>query len=162
MKKNKFGAIGIYTVLYLAFLYIPVLFLPLFSFNDSIYIAFPLKGFTIEWYEKMLVHEPLLNSLQNSIKLGVSVSILSTIFGTLAAKAFTRYRIPGAKPLTGFISIPLVIPSIIMGISLLVVLNSVGIGLSLITIGLGHIVICDVGFANPHLIVYTFLTLILG
>ncbi len=142
MNKNKFGPLGIYTVLYLAFLYIPVLFLPLFSFNDSIYIAFPLKGFTIEWYEKMLVHEPLLNSLQNSIKLGVSVSILSTIFGTLAAKAFTRYRIPGAKPLTGFISIPLVIPSIIMGISLLVVLNSVGIGLSLITIGLGHIVIC--------------------
>lgn len=141
MKKNKFGVIGIYTVLYLAFLYIPVMFLPLFSFNDSIYIAFPLKGFTLEWYEKMVDSGPLINALQNSIKVGVVVSILSTIFGTLAAKAFTRYRIPGAQPLTAFISIPLVIPLIIMGISLLVVLKSVDIELSLITIGIGHTVI---------------------
>ena len=48
----KFGGLGVYAVLYLAFVYIPVLFLPLFSFNDSIYIAFPLKGFTLEWYGK--------------------------------------------------------------------------------------------------------------
>jgi len=142
MKKNKFGVIGNYTVLYLAFLYIPVLFLPLFSFNDSIYIAFPLKGFTFDWYVQMAESEPLINSLKNSLKLGFSVSLLSTIFGTLAAKAFTRYRIPGAQPLTAFISIPLVIPLIIMGISLLVVLKSVNIELSLITIGLGHTVIC--------------------
>jgi len=142
MKKNKFGALGVYTVLYLAFLYIPVLFLPLFSFNDSIYIAFPLKGLTFKWYEAMLESGPLLNALQNSIELGISVSVISTIFGTLAAKAFTRYRIPGAKPLTAFISIPLVIPLIIMGISLLVVLKSVDVSLSLFTIGLGHVVIC--------------------
>lgn len=142
MKKNNFGILGVYTVLYLAFLYIPVLFLPLFSFNDSIYIAFPLKGFTLEHYEAMINRGPLINSLQNSLKVGFFVSIFSTIFGTLAAKAFTRYRIPGAKPLTAFISIPLVIPLIIMGISLLVVLKSVGIELSLITIGLAHTVIC--------------------
>lgn len=142
MKKNKFGVIGIYTVLYLAFLYIPVLFLPLFSFNDSIYIAFPLKGFTFQWYEQMVMQEPLINALKNSIKVGVSVSILSTIFGTLAAKAFTRYRLPGAGSLTAFIAIPLVIPGIIMGISLLVVMKQVfGVGLSLFTIGLAHTVI---------------------
>jgi len=142
MNKSKLGVIGLYTVVYLAFLYIPVLFLPLFSFNDSIYIAFPLKGFTFQWYEEMVNSEPLINSLKNSLKLGSCVSILSTIFGTLAAKAFTRYRIPGAQPLTAFISIPLVIPSIIMGISLLVVLKFVGVDLSLVTIGLGHTVIC--------------------
>ncbi len=143
MNKNKFGIIGIYTVLYLAFLYIPVLFLPLFSFNDSIYIAFPLKGFTLEWYSKMIDSEPLLNSLQNSLKVGVAVAIMSTIFGTLAAKAFTRYRIPGAGPLTAFISLPLVLPSIIMGISLLIVVVKVfHIDLSLITIGIAHTVIC--------------------
>lgn len=143
MKKNKLGVIGIYTVLYLAFLYLPVLFLPLFSFNDSIYIAFPLKGFTLEWYEKMVTHEPLIDALKNSIKVGAAVSILSTIFGTLAAKAFTRYQIPGAQPLTAFIAIPLVIPGIIMGISLLVVMKQAfGVGLSLFTVGLAHTVIC--------------------
>lgn len=143
LKHNKFGVIGVYTVLYLAFLYIPVLFLPLFSFNDSVYIAFPLKGFTTQWYEQMYNHAPLINALQNSIKLAVCVSFVSTIFGVLAAKAFTRYRLPGAGPLTAFISIPLVIPLIIMGISLLVVMKQVfGVGLSLVTIGVAHVVIC--------------------
>jgi spermidine/putrescine transport system permease protein len=45
---SRFGALGVYAVLYLAFIYIPVMFLPLFSFNDSIFIAFPLQGFTLE------------------------------------------------------------------------------------------------------------------
>jgi len=142
MKKSSFGILGVYTVLYLAFLYIPVLFLPLFSFNDSIYIAFPLKGFTLDHWVAMIDREPLINSLQNSLKVGFFVSILSTIFGTLAAKAFTRYRLYGAQPLTAFISLPLVLPSIIMGISMLIVMKSVGINLSLFTIALAHTVIC--------------------
>ena len=142
MNISKLGPLGIYTILYLAFLYIPVLFIPLFSFNDSIYIAFPIKSFTLEHYETMINREPLINALYNSLKLGFIVSILSTIFGTLAAKAFTRYRLPGAKSLTAFISIPLVIPLIILGISLLIVMKAVDIKLSLITIGIAHIVIC--------------------
>ncbi len=140
--KKKFGLLGIYTVVYLGFLYIPVLFLPLFSFNDSIYIAFPLKGFTLQWYDQMIHQDSLINALQNSLKVGVAVSILSTFFGILAAKAFTRYRLPGTKALTGFISIPLVIPLIILGISLLIVLNAINVPLSLMTITLAHTVIC--------------------
>ncbi len=58
----------IYARFYLAFLYSPVLFLPLFSFNDSIYIAFPLKSFTTKWYAAMISNEPLLAALLNSIK----------------------------------------------------------------------------------------------
>lgn len=142
MKKQRFGTLGVYTVLYLAFLYIPVLFIPLFSFNDSIYIAFPLKGFTLEHYEAMFAREPLINALYNSLKVGFVVSVVSTIFGILAAKTFTKYRLPGTKALTAFISIPLVIPLIILGISLLTVLKSVDIPLSLITVGAAHTVIC--------------------
>ena len=142
MKKTKFGTLGVYTVLYLAFLYVPVLFIPLFSFNDSIYIAFPLKEFTLRHYADMIEREPLINALYNSLKVGIVVSIVSTVFGMLAAKTFTKYRIPGSKSLTAFISIPLVIPLIILGISLLTVLKSVGVTLSLITIGAAHTVIC--------------------
>lgn len=142
MSKLKIGPLGIYTIIYLAFLYIPVLFIPLFSFNDSVYVAFPLKGFTLQHYETMINREPLINALFNSIKLAVVVSILSTIFGILAAKTFTRYRLPAARPLTAFISVPLVIPLIILGISLLIILKSMDIPLSLFTIGLAHTVIC--------------------
>jgi spermidine/putrescine transport system permease protein len=142
-KRNRsFSGLGLYTVLYLVFLYLPVLFLPLFSFNDSIYVAFPLKGFTFEWYRQMVNTPALIDALQNSLKLAAVVSVLSTTLGTLAAKAVARYRMPGSGPVLGFIMLPMVIPEIIMGIALLVLANMGGIELSLFTVGLGHILLC--------------------
>ena len=138
----KFGILGVYAIIYLAFVYIPVLFLPLFSFNDSIYIAFPLKGFTFEWYGKMANSPGLLDAMYNSIQVAAIVAVIATIMATLAAKAVTRYRLPGRGPIVAFIMIPLVIPGIILGIALLVVANFSGLGLSLITIGIGHSLVC--------------------
>jgi len=128
----------IYAVWYLAFLYIPVLFLPLFSFNDSIYVAFPLKGFTLQWYGDMLDNPALLQALENSVKVGAAVAFASTFLGIFAAKAMTRYHMPGKGPITSFIMLPLVVPGIILGIALLVISNTVGMSLSLYTIGLAH------------------------
>ena len=62
-------------IIYLTFIYLPVLFLPLFSFNKSKYIAFPLKGFTLQWYEKMINTPDLLEALMNSVKVGVAVAV---------------------------------------------------------------------------------------
>ncbi len=140
--RGSFGALGVFTVLYLTFLYLPVLFLPLFSFNDSIYVAFPLKGFTFEWYQQMVNTPALADALQNSLKVAASVAVVSTILGTLAAKAVARYRMPGSGPVLGFIMVPLVIPEIILGIALLVMANMGGIPLSLFTIGVGHTLLC--------------------
>ena len=132
----------VYAVIYLIFIYLPVLFLPVFSFNDSKYIAFPLKGFTLKWYEEMINNPSMLNALMNSIKIGLVVALLSTIFVLLAAKAVTRYRMPGRAPLVGFIMIPLVIPEIILGISLLIFLSLANISLSLLTVGFAHLLLC--------------------
>ena len=137
----------LYAVWYLAFLYIPVLFLPLFSFNDSIYVAFPLKGFSLEWYGDMVGTQQLLEALANSVKVGTAVAVLSTILGLFAAKAMTRYVMPGKGAVTAFIMLPLVVPGIILGISLLVITNMVGMPLSLYTIGLAHTLI-SVPFAT--------------
>jgi spermidine/putrescine transport system permease protein len=135
------GGLTTYAVLYLAFLYIPVMFLPLFSFNDGIYIAFPLKGFTIKWYEAM-IHTPSMQAaLINSIKVATAVSIISTTLGVLAARAFTRYRFAGQRPALGLLVLPLVVPGIILGIALLIMANWVGIELSLFTIGASHVLI---------------------
>lgn len=143
MKKFKISTLGVYTVIYLTFLYIPVLLLPIFSFNDSFYMAFPLQGFTLKWYDQMINSEPLITALKNSLKIAFSVSIISTVFGTLAAKAFTKYDLPGKKSLSAFICIPLVLPLIIVGLALLIVLRKVfDIPLSLFTIGFSHTLIC--------------------
>jgi spermidine/putrescine transport system permease protein len=132
----------LYALAYLAFLYVPVLFLPLFSFNDAIYIAFPLKGFTTQWYEQMFSNEPMHASLMNSIKVGAVASILATALGVFGAKAVTRYRIRGAKPVITTIMLPLIIPGIILGVALLILLSRMGVQLSLVTVTLGHILIC--------------------
>ena len=75
----------IYAVIFLIVLYVPVLFIPLFSFNDSIYVRFPLKGFTLEWYGQLWLREPVWNALWNSVKVGIVVSIISTLLGVIAA-----------------------------------------------------------------------------
>jgi spermidine/putrescine transport system permease protein len=131
-----------YAIAFLAFLYVPVLFLPVFSFNDSIYIAFPLKAFTTQWYEQMLANEPMHAALLNSIKVGGATAVIATVLGIFGAKAVSRYRIPGRKPVVFTIMLPLVIPGIIMGVALLILVSRLGIPLSLYTVTLGHILIC--------------------
>ena len=132
----------IYALIYLAFLYIPVLFLPLFSFNDSLYVAFPLKGFTTRWYAEMLDNEPMHAALLNSLKVGIVASIVATLLGIFGAKAVTRYRIFAQKAVVSTIMLPLVIPGIILGVALLILLSRLGIGLSLVTVTIGHVLIC--------------------
>lgn len=131
-----------YAIFYLAFLYIPVLFLPLFSFNDSIFIAFPLKEFTTKWYVQLLKTEPMFAALMNSVKVAAVTSVVATVLGIFAAKAVTRYRLPGRGPVVGFIMLPLVIPGIIFGVALLILMSRLGVPLSLYTVTLGHIIVC--------------------
>ena len=132
----------IYAVAYLAFLYLPVLFLPLFSFNDSQYIAFPLTGFTTRWYEALFADTAMLQALSNSLKVGVVTAILSTLLGLLAAKALTHYRLRGAGLSLSFIGLPLFIPDVVLGIALLLLLAAIGFPLSLATVVLGHLCLC--------------------
>jgi len=132
-----------FALAYLAFLYIPVLLLPLFSFNDNIYITFPLKGFTLKWYEAMVAAQPLIDSLVASVQVGFAVSVVSTVIGMLAAMGLTRYQFPGKGLITSTIMLPLVIPYIILGISLLSLARQVlDIDLSLWTIVAAHVLVC--------------------
>jgi len=140
--QSRFNLLALYAVLYLIFIYAPVAVLPLFSFNDSQYITFPLLGFTTNWYAQPAASRGLRNALMNSLKVGLCVAFLSTILGIFAAKAITRYRMRKSGLLIGFIMVPLVIPEIILGISLLMTLSLGGVKLSLITVGIGHLMIC--------------------
>lgn len=144
-------SLAVYAIIYLLFLYIPVLFLPLFSFNDSIYVAFPLKDFTTKWYEQLFNNEPMFAALMNSVRVGVVTATLSTLLGVFAAKAVTRYRMPGKGPVVGFIMLPLVIPGIIFGVALLILMSRLNVPLSLYTVTLGHVIVC-VPFAMATLI----------
>ncbi|MGF1609235.1 MAG: ABC transporter permease [Kiloniellales bacterium] len=142
--------LAVYAMIFMAFLYIPVLLLPLFSFNDGLYIAFPIKGFTTRWYEEMLANRSMHAALWNSLKVGLTTAVVATGLGIFAAKALTRYRVPGQKPVIAVIMLPLVIPEIILGVSLLILVNNIGLGLSLISVTMGHILLA-VPFATAVL-----------
>jgi spermidine/putrescine transport system permease protein len=132
----------VYAILFLIFLYLPILFLPLFSFNEAIYIAFPIQNWTLQWYRDMFNNQPMIAALINSMKVGLVASVVSTFLGIFGAKAVTRYRIPGRAPIVSVIMAPLVIPGIILGVALLILINRIGAPLSLYTITLGHTLVC--------------------
>jgi len=123
-------------------LYAPVLLIPLFSFNDSIYMNFPMKAFTTKWYALMIYDKSLMKALWASTKIAVLVAFVSTVLGFLAAKAMTRYRIRGRGVLFAFIMLPLIVPSIILGASLLSFFRQfIDVTLSLWTVGMAHVLI---------------------
>jgi len=140
--KTRHGWLLVYAIFYLAFLYVPVAFLPLFSFNNSVFIAFPLSGFTTQWYAQMFADGAVQQALFNSLKVGAVAAVAATALGLPAAKALTRYRVPGGGAVLALANLSLFIPEIVLGISLLILLSVLGVPLSLWTVTLGHIVIC--------------------
>lgn len=138
----KFPAFRSYAIIYLIFLYAPIVLLPIFAFNDSRVIAFPLQGFTTAWFQEMWADVTLWNAVQNSLIISVSVAVISTTLGLFAARASTRFVFPAKAGIMGLIMLPLVLPEMIVAMSMLVVLLAAGIELSLLTIILGHVLIC--------------------
>ena len=131
-----------YTVLYLVFLYAPIVLLPIFAFNDATVIAFPLSGGTTKWFAKLWEEPQLHRALRNSLIIAVSSSLLATALGIFASRASTRYRFPGKAPIMGMIMLPLVLPEIILAVAILAVLLGLGVPLSLFTVILGHVLVC--------------------
>ncbi len=131
-----------YAVVYLVFLYAPVLLLPLFAFNESAIVAFPLTGFSTKWFEELYTATTLHVAVGNSLFVGITSAVLATVLGICAARAAARFEFPGKKSIMGFIMVPLVLPEIIIGVSLLVVIVQLGMTLSLWSVILGHVLIC--------------------
>jgi len=131
----------VYALAYLAFLYLPILFLPLFSFNRGSIMAFPLQGFTLQWYAQLGGQETLIQALGNSLLVGAVTAFVSTAIGLFAARGFVRHAFPGKRLAEGLVMLPLVIPAIIVASAMLILFISIGFKPSLATIILGHIFI---------------------
>jgi spermidine/putrescine transport system permease protein len=140
MKKGS--GLRIYTVCYLIFLYAPVILLPIFAFNSGTIIAFPLQGFTFDWFRELATIPALHLAFKNSMIVAVSSSVVATCLGVFAARASTRYEFPGKTGIMGLIMLPLVLPDIILAVAILAVLLGVGMPLGLFSVVLGHILIC--------------------
>ncbi len=129
------------TILVLVFFYLPIASLVLNSFNASRFSA-TWQGFSLRWYQRLFERDDMLAALGNSLKVAASASLASMVLGTAAAFALHRYqsRLQNAHRL--LVTVPLVLPDILMGMSLLLLFISLGMSLNLVTITFSHITFC--------------------
>jgi spermidine/putrescine transport system permease protein len=131
----------VYLVLALSFIYLPVVVLVLFSFQDGVLPVFPFTGPSLQWYEKMLANERLVESLMNSVVVAILSSIVTTFLGFLAAYGMARRKPRFAGGIRFVLMAPLTVSYLIIAMGMLITLNLIGIPKSLFAVGLGHVVI---------------------
>ncbi|WPO97873.1 ABC transporter permease [Pseudomonas sp. HR96] len=134
--------LGLYVLLYLAFLYLPTLLIPLFSFNDSIAPVFPLKGFTLQWYAGLFDNPRLGEATRNSLVVACAAAAISTLVGSLIAYADLRRSGPLSNAISLLARLPILLPGVVLGIALLIGVNLIGPGPSLGAIVVGHVCFC--------------------
>lgn len=121
-----------------AFLYVPILVVIIYSFNNAKYST-AWTGFTWKWYEMCLANTALIDATLNSLSVGTVSATLATILGTLAAIVLQRHSFSGKRLLYGGIYVLTVSPDIVMGISLLIFFISVNLPLGFISLVIAHI-----------------------
>jgi len=124
-----------------AFLYVPLLIVVVYSFNDSRLNA-EWVGFTLDWYRKLASDTQMLTAAGNSLVIGLVASFVSTVLGTMAGVAMHRQRL---RLLPILIFAPIAIPEILMGVSLLIFFVLLNVTLGLVSVALAHIAFC-IGF----------------
>lgn len=129
------------SVLAYAFLYAPILVLVLFSFNRA-RLGSQWHGFTLEWYQKALANPLVLQSLRNSLLVALAATALSTAIGTAAALALQRRRLKNEAALDALVTLPIVVPEIVMASSLLLLFGALQLRLSMLTVVLAHLAFC--------------------
>jgi len=156
--------LGSWTTVIMVFLYLPIVILIVYSFNTS-RSNIHWEGFTFDWYHKMWHDTPLIDSVKVSLIIASIVTVLSVVLGTLGAWLLYRYRFPFPRLTNTLIFIPMVIPEIIMGVSLLIffaVVNSWGNGLlerlhitseNPLSLGMTTVIIAHVTFCFPFVLI---------
>ena len=127
-----------FVAILMAFLYIPIWVLIAFSFNDSRSLTWPLSGFTLDWYRKLWSNSDLIAAIGNSFYVATFATVLTLVVGVPAAMVLHKFNFPGKSIFRRLILLPITLPGIVTGISMLNMFKLMGFSLSLETVILGH------------------------
>lgn len=127
-----------YALVVFAFLYLPIIVLFVYSFNHDGVGGFPPKHLTLDWYRQLFADSSIWDSVLNSLLVAAGAVALSLTLGLLAALALDHADFPGKRLLRRLVLLPLILPGIITGLSLLMLAVFAGLQLSLLTVFLGH------------------------
>ncbi|HEX2486809.1 MAG TPA: ABC transporter permease, partial [Myxococcota bacterium] len=124
-----------------AFFYLPIAILILFSFNES-RLNIVWTGFTLEWYGSLFGDRTLVRTLQNSLIVAAATTLLSVVLGTAGGWLLYRYRYRASTVLETLVFLPMIVPEVILGVSLLILFVTVGLKLGYSTIVISHVTFC--------------------
>ena len=139
--------IKVYAVCVYLFMFLPVVVVVMLSFNANQFGAFPMTGLSLRWFEALWNNAAVMRAFRTSLALGALTAVIATTIGVLACLALVRYNIPGRNLVSTLLIAPILVPEVVLGVSLLLFLNFVGIGRSFWMLLAGHVI-----FALPFVI----------
>lgn len=147
-------ALGSYVALFLIFLVLPIVAVVWVSFSSASFIAFPVPGYSLRWYARILEYEPFIDSLLVSIRVAVGSAVLGAALGVPAALWAARSRSGAAALVSNLLLAPISVPAIVLGFALLYLLSAMTFGISFVALLITHTVVAIPYVARTALAVY--------
>lgn len=123
------------------FMFAPIVATIVLSFNASMFGGFPMTGFSLQWYEKLLSNEPVLIAFRTSLWIALVTAVITTTVGVVTAFALTRFDFRGKQVLGTLVILPALVPETILGVGLLVLIKAIDQPRTLLLLVLGHIML---------------------
>jgi spermidine/putrescine transport system permease protein len=142
LRKRGGPWLGIASTFVYAFLYLPLFVVVLYSFSATKVNAWPIKGYTLDWYRELMIDRDIHESVRLSVLVGLVAAGIAVVLGTLTAFALDRYAFPAKPAIRFFVVLPIVLPGIVTGVAMLSFFSTMGWPLSKWTIVVGHATFC--------------------
>ena len=142
------AALRVVTAGVLGFIYLPLVVLAIYAFNESRIQVWPPSGFTLHWFAEAAENTAVRRAVLNSLTAASAATLLALVLGTLAALAVQRYEFFGRQTISFFLVLPIALPGVVSGIALRTTFTTLDVDLGLMTIIVGHATFCVVVVYN--------------
>jgi len=132
---------GFITVCVYVFMFAPIVATVILSFNSSMFGGFPMTGFSLQWYAKLMGNEQVLAAFRTSLWIALATAAVTTAVGVVTAFALVRFEFRGKQMLSTLVILPALVPETILGVGLLVLIKAVNQPRTLLILVLGHILL---------------------
>jgi spermidine/putrescine transport system permease protein len=133
--------VKLFTIMVYVFMFAPILVVVILSFNDSQFGAFPMTGFSLRWYSRLMENEAVLRAFKTSLWVALVTSAVCTILGVMSAIALVRYEFPGKQFVNTLLIAPALVPETVLGVGLLLLMRWAHQPRTLVLLVLGHIML---------------------
>ena len=132
---------GFVTLCVYIFMFAPILATVILSFNASMFGGFPMTGFSLQWYAKLMNNDAVLSAFRTSLWIALVTAAITTAIGVVTAFALVRFEFPGKQALSTLVILPALVPETILGVGLLVLIKAADQPRTMLLLVLGHIML---------------------